>query len=194
GQLPVQEAVAVAVQVAEALEAAHVRGIVHRDVKPENVLLDSDGRALLTDFGIARELAFLRRPDSVQTLAATGLPVGTPEYMAPEQLRGGPVDQRADVYALGAVLYEMLTGRAPHEATTPYEVAALALTAQILPPSQLNPDVWPQLEAVTMRALAKNAHQRYHSLASFIRGLYALQSGAGSGIRMTVPLLPDSGL
>ncbi|HEV8194933.1 MAG TPA: protein kinase, partial [Ktedonobacterales bacterium] len=193
GRLPTQEALDIAVQVAEALETAHVHGIVHRDVKPENVLLDPDGRALLTDFGIARELAFLRRPGSVQTLAATGLPVGTPEYMAPEQLRGGPVDQRADVYALGAVLYEMLTGRAPHEAATPYEVAALSLTAPIVRPSRLNPDVWPQLEAVIMRALAHDAGQRYHSLTSFIRALYALQGGAVSGTRMTIPLF-DSGL
>jgi serine/threonine protein kinase len=193
GHLTTQEALDIAVQVAEALETAHVHGIVHRDVKPENVLLDPDGRALLTDFGIARELAFLRRPGSVQTLAATGLPVGTPEYMAPEQLRGGPVDQRADVYALGAVLYEMLTGRAPHEAATPYEVAALSLTAPIVPPSRLNPDVWPQLEAVIMRALAHDSDQRYHSLTSFIRALYGLQGGASSGIRMTIPLF-DSGL
>jgi serine/threonine-protein kinase len=193
GRLPIIEALDVAVQVAEALEAAHVHGIVHRDVKPENVLLDPDGRVMLTDFGIARELAFLRRPGSVQTLAATGLPVGTPEYMAPEQLRGGPVDQRADVYALGAVLYEMLTGHAPHEAATPYEVAALSLMSPIVPPSRMNPDVWPQLEAVVMRALARDADQRYHSLASFIRALYALQGGASSGIRMTIPLPPDSG-
>ncbi len=193
GRLPIPEALNVAIQVAEALETAHVHGIVHRDVKPENVLLDPDGRVLLTDFGIARELAFLRKPGSVQTLAATGLPVGTPEYMAPEQLRGGSVDQRADVYALGAVLYEMLTGRAPHEAATPYEVAALSLTAPIVPPSRLNPDVWPQLEAVIMRALAYDANQRYHSLTSFIRALYGLQGGAGSGIRLTIPLF-DSGL
>jgi hypothetical protein len=191
GRLPIPEALAVAIQVAEALEAAHVQGIVHRDVKPENVLLDPDGSALLTDFGIARELAFLRRPGSVQTLAATGLPVGTPEYMAPEQLRGGPVDQRADVYGLGAVLYELLTGRAPHEAATPYEVAALSLTAPIIPPSKLNPDIGPQLEAVMMMALSRDVNQRYHSLAAFIRALYALQGGAASGIRPTRPLFPD---
>jgi len=154
GRLRTADAVAVAIQVAAALEAAHAQGIVHRDVKPENVLLDADGHALLTDFGIARELAFLRRSGAVQTLAATGLPVGTPEYMAPEQLRNGPIDQRADVYALGAVLYELLTGSAPHEAATPYEVAALALTAPITPPGTRNGRIWPALDATVMTALA----------------------------------------
>ncbi|HYM28589.1 MAG TPA: serine/threonine-protein kinase, partial [Steroidobacteraceae bacterium] len=110
------------VQVAAALDAAHKQGLVHRDVKPENVLMNGEGRALLTDFGISREVDVLAKASAQRTLAATGLPVGTPEYMAPEQLRGGAFDQRVDVYALGAVLYEMLTGHVPHDANTPYEV------------------------------------------------------------------------
>ncbi len=131
-----QRAVDIALQLASALTAAHALGIVHRDVKPENVLLSSSGDALLTDFGIARDLATLRQQGAARTLAASGLPVGTPEYMAPEQLRGESLDQRADEYALGAVIYEMLTGRAPHEANTPYGVAVLVETEPVTPPSQ----------------------------------------------------------
>ncbi len=126
--LPVEEAVQIAVQILSGLGAAHARRVVHRDVKPENILLDDNGVAKLTDFGIARRIT-MPRASGGPTLAGTGLPVGTPQYMAPEQLRGEEVDQRADIYALGSVLYEMLTGMPPHIADTPYEVASLVLTA-----------------------------------------------------------------
>jgi serine/threonine protein kinase len=171
GRLPPAEAGRLAVEIASALEAAHERGLVHRDVKPENILLDGKGRALLTDFGIAREMAFLRRPGAAQTLASTGLPVGTPEYMAPEQLRGGAVDQRADIYGLGAVLYEMLTGVVPHEAETPYEVASLVLTAPLARPSVRNPGIRPALEAVVVRARAKRPWDRHADARGFAEAL-----------------------
>ncbi|HLJ80049.1 MAG TPA: serine/threonine-protein kinase, partial [Ktedonobacterales bacterium] len=167
GLLPVSEATRYVVQVAAALDAAHSQGLVHRDVKPENILINPDGRAMLTDFGIAREASFLKRTGSNRTLAATGLPVGTPEYMAPEQLRAGIVDQRADIYALGAVLYELLTGTVPHEADTPYEVAALVLTAPLTPPTRRNPAIWPQLEQVVMKALASDPNGRYPNTRAF---------------------------
>ena len=168
GSLPIRESVRIVTEIASGLDLAHGIGLVHRDVKPENILLDKDGRALLTDFGIAREVpSFHRQGNAAQTLAATGLPVGTPEYMAPEQLRGGPVDQRADIYALGSVLYELLTGRVPHEADTPYEVAALVLTEPVVPPSRRNEDIPPELEQVIMKALAKIPAQRYPDMRSF---------------------------
>ena len=171
GRLPIPEAVRIVTEIASGLDVAHSYGLVHRDVKPENVLLDKDGRAQLTDFGIAREVPFHRQGSAAQTLAATGLPVGTPEYMAPEQLRGGPVDQRADIYALGSVLYELLTGRVPHEADTPYEVAALVLTEATIPPSQRNEAISPELEQVVMKALAKIPGQRYPDMRSFALAL-----------------------
>ncbi|HEV8193462.1 MAG TPA: serine/threonine-protein kinase, partial [Ktedonobacterales bacterium] len=173
GILPPAEAGRIAVEIASALEAAHDRSLVHRDVKPENILLDNKGRALLTDFGIAREMSFLRRQGAIQTLAATGLPVGTPEYMAPEQLRGGAADQRADIYGLGAVLYEMVTGVVPHEADTPYEVAALVLTAPLARPSFHNQNISPALENIIMKALAKNADDRYPDARSFAEAVVA---------------------
>jgi serine/threonine-protein kinase len=164
--LPPELAIRLAQQIASALGAAHELGLVHRDVKPGNILLDAEGNGLLTDFGIARRLAVQRGGDG-PTLAGTGLPVGTPQYMAPEQLRGENVDQRADVYALGAVLYESLTGVAPHVADSPFEVAALALSAPILPPTQRNPQVWPELEQVVLKALAREARNRYRDMQSF---------------------------
>jgi serine/threonine-protein kinase len=173
GTLPLVAAARIVVEIASALEAAHEMGLVHRDVKPENILLDQKGKAMLTDFGIAREAMFLRRPGVMQTLAATGLPVGTPEYMAPEQLRNGPVDQRADIYGLGTVLYELLTGVVPHEAETPYEVAALVLTAPLMPPSKHNPNISRKLEATVMRALARQPEDRFPDARSFAEALAA---------------------
>jgi eukaryotic-like serine/threonine-protein kinase len=172
GALPPSEAAQFTLQVAAGLEAAHALGLVHRDVKPENVLLDADGHALLTDFGIARELATLKRREP-RTLAATGLPVGTPEYMAPEQLEGRPLDQRADIYSLGVVLYELLTGAAPFRAETPYSVAAKVLTEPIVPPSALQPRLWPEIEAVVMRALSRNPQDRYPDIPTFTAALRA---------------------
>jgi hypothetical protein len=162
-----QDAVRLVVQIASALSVAHAAGLVHRDVKPENILLDDKGEALLTDFGIALPVMASRVGRAAQTLSATGLPVGTPEYMAPEQLRGEPMDQRADIYALGAVLYELLTGHAPHEAETPYEVAALSLMGRIDPPSALVPGIPEELEDVVMIALAADPAARYPDASSF---------------------------
>lgn len=187
GRLPADEAVEFVYQVASALEAAHGAGFVHRDVKPENILLDAQGQALLTDFGIAREVTVLRQAGTMRTLSATGLPVGTPEYMAPEQLRGESADQRVDVYALGAVLYELLTGSVPHEAPTPYEVAALALMAPLTPPSARNPQVGRALEQVVMRALAREPGERYPDVQHFVTALrQAMAAPAGSG-SLTAP-------
>lgn len=189
GPLPASEAGRIVVQIAAALDAAHAIGLVHRDVKPENILINGEGKALLTDFGIAREMSFLRESGTARTLAATGLPVGTPEYMAPEQLRASNVDQRADIYALGAVLYELLTGSVPHGAPTPYEVAALVLTAPLKPPSQLNPAIWPQLDRVVMTALEKNPDDRYQDTRSFALALRkAVLERDASVHRYTMPV------
>lgn len=178
GKLPIPDAIRIVTEIASGLDVAHGIGLVHRDVKPENILMDQNGQALLTDFGIAREVPPHRQGSAAQTLAATGLPVGTPEYMAPEQLRGGPVDQRADIYALGAVLYELLTGRVPHEAETPYEVAALVLNEPVVPPSQRNPEIPRELENAVMTALEKIPTRRYPDMRSFALALNAaLRSG-----------------
>jgi serine/threonine-protein kinase len=114
-RLPLNEAVRIVTEIGLALTVAHSHGLVHRDVKPGNILLDAQGKTALTDFGIARQAVFKGNLDAL-TLAGTGLPVGTPQYMPPEQLRGTNVDQRSDIYALGVVIYEMLTGGGAHRA------------------------------------------------------------------------------
>jgi serine/threonine protein kinase len=184
GLLDPHEATRICQEIASALEAAHQHGLIHRDVKPENILLDGAGAALLTDFGIARAVsrANLGR---AQTLTSTGLPVGTPEYMAPELLRNETVDARTDIYALGAVLYELLTGRAPHEAETPLEVAARALLAPIVPPSRYRLAIWPALDEVIMTALAAKPNARFQSVTAFAVALARALELADSDATMT---------
>jgi len=187
GTLDPVEAVFMAVELAVALEAAHRQGLVHRDVKPENILLNDDGRPLLSDFGIAREVEVLRDPAAVRTLARSGLPVGTPEYMAPEQLRGAVADQRVDVYSLGTVLYELLTGHVPHEGGTPYEVVARVLTEAPVPPTSYNPTIWSELADVVLVAVASDPERRYPNMASLAEALRQAVLAKGAGPVAALP-------
>lgn len=178
-RVPFAEAAALTAQIASGLEAAHALGLIHRDVKPENILVDADGKALLTDFGIAREMA-RRESGDAATLSATGLPVGTPEYMAPEQLRGLPLDARTDVYALGMVLYELLSGVLPFAGGTPYDIAVNVITAPLPPASTHNPSIPPALDRVVLRALARDPADRYPSAAAFATALRRAVSAHGT--------------
>ena len=171
GLPPIETAVRLVAQIAEALEIAHAAGIVHRDVKPENILLDGHNQPLLSDFGIARDIADLHAAGASPTLSPLGTPVGTPQYMAPEQLRQQPADQRSDVYSLGVVLYELLTGQLPHAGSTPYEVVASVLTQPVTPPSVHNPALWPALELAVLTALTEEPAARYHSAHDFAMAL-----------------------
>ncbi|MFL5615230.1 MAG: serine/threonine-protein kinase [Gemmatimonadaceae bacterium] len=157
GRLPVDEAVQLAREIADALAYAHSRGIVHRDIKPENVLLVA-GHAVVTDFGIARAIA---QATDVR-LTGFGMAIGTPQYMSPEQATGDRnVDGRSDVYSLGCVLYEMLTGAPPHEGTTPHEVIAEKLTAAPKSVRALRPEVPAAVDDVLARAIAVDPAKRY---------------------------------
>lgn len=189
GTLQPAPAARIIIEIAQALDAAHALGLVHRDVKPENVLLDPDGKALLTDFGIARPEARLREAGAARTLASTGLPVGTPEYMAPEQLKAMAIDHRVDVYALGAVLYEMVTGTVPYDGATPYEVAASVLTEPLTPPSARNPALWPELDGVIMTALSKDPAIRYADVRGFAAALHRaiIQRDPATAAELTLP-------
>ncbi|HVV58699.1 MAG TPA: Stk1 family PASTA domain-containing Ser/Thr kinase, partial [Gaiellaceae bacterium] len=155
GPTPIPIAIDYARQILGALAFAHRGGIVHRDIKPHNIVVGSDGRLKVTDFGIARSGA--------SQMTEAGSIVGTAQYLSPEQARGAPVDPRSDIYSLGIVLYEMLTGKVPFTGDTPVEIAMKHLSQIPEPPSELRPEVPHDLDAVVMRALAKDPDQRYAS-------------------------------
>jgi beta-lactam-binding protein with PASTA domain len=134
---------------------AHRNGIVHRDIKPHNVVVDADGRLKVTDFGIARSGA--------SQMTEVGSIIGTAQYLSPEQAKGAPVDQRSDVYSVGIVLYEMLTGQVPFTGDTPLEIAMKHLSEVPVPPSELRPDVPEDLDLIALRALAKDPGDRYQT-------------------------------
>ncbi|ACX52418.1 serine/threonine protein kinase with PASTA sensor(s) [Ammonifex degensii KC4] len=167
GKITIPWAIKIAKDICAALEHAHRRGIVHRDVKPHNILITPEGEAKLADFGIARTLRGT-------TIAATRAFLGSVEYISPEQARGEPADARSDIYSLGAVLYEMLAGRPPFTGDNPVAVALKHVEEQPPPLSQLNPRVPPALERIVARAMAKNPAARYPSAAALARDLEAL--------------------
>jgi eukaryotic-like serine/threonine-protein kinase len=182
GAMPAPTAAAIAIDVANALEVAHAAGIVHRDVKPENVMLTADGRAKLTDLGIARGL-------DGESLTRTASILGTASYVSPEQARGEPVDHRSDLYSLGCVLYQMLTGRRPFEGDDPFAVAYLHVHERPTPPRELEPSVPVALEASVLRAMEKDPDARFPSAAVFAAALGPAASQA-SREPVTAPLAP----
>jgi eukaryotic-like serine/threonine-protein kinase len=180
GSLPGHEAARVMGAVLQGLAHAHREGVVHRDVKPANVLIDRSGLVKVTDFGIAKA-AF-----AGEDLTATGDLLGTVRYLAPEQVAGGNVDGRADLYACGVVLYESLTGRAPFEGPTHIATATMRLTKEPPPPGALRPGIPRGLETVTMRALAMDRAQRYQSADEMRADLD--RAAPPAGIRRTAPV------
>jgi eukaryotic-like serine/threonine-protein kinase len=170
GAAPINVAIEYARQILSALRFAHRHGIVHRDIKPHNVLVDGEGRVKVTDFGIARA--------GTSQMTEAGSIVGTAQYLSPEQARGGEVDPRSDLYSLGIVLYELLTGKTPFDGETPVEIAMKHLSATPKPPSKLRPDVPRELDMVVMRALAKNPDDRYQSADEMEADLERVARGA----------------
>jgi hypothetical protein len=164
GRLPVRDALEMAVQMGRALGFAHSRGLVHRDVKPQNVLLNEDGQAKMTDFGIARSV-------DVQGVTITGTVLGTSEYIAPEQARGQRVDSLTDVYSLGVVLYELLTGSVPFQGENFVAIALRHVNEE--PPSvfERRPDVPPRVAMAVERAMAKRPEDRFGSMDEFVAEL-----------------------
>ncbi|MFN2564980.1 MAG: protein kinase [Gemmatimonadaceae bacterium] len=159
GRLDISATLAIGTQLAESLGVAHRQGIIHRDVKPENLLLDAEGLLKVMDFGVAR-LA-----QHVSSATQAGLLIGTPAYMAPEQLLEEPVDCRADLYAAGVVMYECLTGRLPYEATSVVGLVAAVIRGAVKPPTDLNPAVPAALSAVVMQLMQTEADKRPRSAA-----------------------------
>jgi serine/threonine protein kinase len=159
GPLPLEIVAKYLDQMADALDCAHDHGVIHRDIKPANILLTTDGRLLLTDFGLVKIVAEGRIPQV--RLTGPGAPVGTPDYMAPEQVIGEDVDSRADLYSLGVLLFQMVTGTTPFHGETPMQIATQHLQAPPPAPHIFRPDLPPIVEQVILRALAKRPEDRY---------------------------------
>ena len=170
GALPAYTAAAVALQMAEALRAAHERDVIHRDIKPHNILVTGSGDVKVTDFGIARAA-------SSSTMTRTGHILGTAHYISPEQAMGEHVGPASDLYSLGVVLYEMLTGELPFDADTPIGIAMKHVNGHVRPPQELNPSVPDGINAITLRLLAKNPDDRYGSDAELIEDLERFGAG-----------------
>jgi eukaryotic-like serine/threonine-protein kinase len=163
GAMPPDLAVDITIQVLRAAKFAHKRGVVHRDIKPHNVILDDEGRAKVTDFGIARAGA--------SDMTETGSIMGTAQYLSPEQAQGQPVSPRSDLYSIGVMLYELLTGKVPFDAESPVTIALKHVSEPPVPPSQLNPAVPPALDAVVLRALEKEPAHRFADADEFAAAL-----------------------
>src|SRR4029079_8531594 len=186
GTLETDDAVRIAIGVASALEAAHRRGIVHRDVKPGNILIDQDVK--VTDFGIARAV-------SEASMTVTGTTLGSVHYFSPEQARGDEVTGQSDVYALGIVLYEMLTGRRPFEGDSAAGVALKRLSEDPVPPTEHGP-VPPGLSAIVMHALERDPAKRYPDAGAFAEALRVWQAdpdAANAVAAIAVPTTPSAG-
>jgi serine/threonine-protein kinase len=171
GPLPIADAIEATRQVLTALRFAHRKGVVHRDIKPHNVMADADGRLKVTDFGIARA--------GVSQMTEAGSIIGTAQYLSPEQARGAAVDQRSDLYSIGVVLYEMLTGQVPFTGESPVEIAMKHLSDTPRPPSLLRPEIPPDLDMVVLRALAKNPEDRFQTAEEMDAELERVAAGVG---------------
>jgi serine/threonine protein kinase len=183
--LPLDEALRITRQVAEALGYAHKQGIIHRDVKPSNILLTKEGDAVLSDFGIAKIV------ESLVSLTKTGVGVGTPEYMAPEQGQGLPVDGRSDLYSLGVVLYEMTTGQVPYSAETPLAVVLKHINDPLPLPRRINPAIPEGVERIILTCLAKNPADRYQTGADLVQAIdKVLKAGLAAGEERTEAEIP----
>jgi serine/threonine protein kinase len=163
GGLPQRKAVNLALQICSGLKEAHAQGIVHRDLKPENIMVDANGNVKIMDFGIARSMEAVTR--------MTGSMVGTPQYMAPEQVGGKPVDYRTDIYSLGLILYEMFTGAPAFQADNPVAVALKQMQEEAVPPHEIDPAIPAYIERTILKCLLKNPANRFQSIAQLENAL-----------------------
>lgn len=177
-----EQAILIAKQIGEAIHHAHEHHIIHRDIKPQNILVTADGRVKVTDFGIARAV-------SSATVTHTGNIVGSVHYLSPEQAKGIQSNEQSDIYSLGIILYEMVTGKVPYDGETPIAIALKHLQEQVVPPSKLNPRIGQELEHVIMRAVAKSPETRYPSARELLKDLERVQ--AGRPVERPLPDPPD---
>ncbi len=185
GALALNEIVAIVEQIAPALDYAHGKGVLHRDLKPSNILMDDNGGAYLTDFGIARLMSDV----SNVTLTTQGV-VGTPSYMSPEQAQGQNLDHRSDIYSLGVMLFEMATGQRPFESDTPYGIAVLQVTATPPNPRSLNPTIPSPVERVILTTMSKKREDRYDTATRLSEALKLASDAPPSAMFDTQPGFP----
>jgi tetratricopeptide (TPR) repeat protein len=183
GALTAGQAISIAKQVAEGLAEAHDLGVIHRDLKPQNIMVDREGNAKIMDFGIARSLR-------TAGMTAEGMIIGTPEYMAPEQVEGQEADQRTDIYALGAILFEMVTGRVPFEGDSPLSVAYKHKNEAPLPPRKLNTQVPEPLNDLILRCLEKEKENRYQTADDLLADLVRIEDGLPISERISLKARP----
>jgi len=170
GHLPPGKAISIGKQICEGLTEAHALGVIHRDLKPQNIMIDKSGNAKIMDFGIARSLR-------AEGVTGEGTIIGTPEYMSPEQVEGKETDQRSDIYSLGVVLYEMLTGKVPFEGENTFSIALKHKDETPPHPREFNPELSPELSAVILKCMAKEKEKRYQSPQELLRDLDAIEKG-----------------
>jgi len=170
GQLGIGKAVSIARQVCEGLSEAHRIGVVHRDLKPSNIMIDPDGNAKIMDFGIARSLRS-------KGITGVGVMIGTPEYMSPEQVESKETDQRSDIYSLGVILYEMVTGRVPFEGDTPYSIGVKHKSETPKNPKEFNPQIPEDLSRIILKCLEKEKERRYQSAGELQSELENIEKG-----------------
>ncbi|UCE21534.1 MAG: tetratricopeptide repeat protein [Candidatus Aminicenantes bacterium] len=170
GQLPVGKTISIAKQLCEGLSEAHKLGVVHRDLKPQNIMIDKDGNARIMDFGIARSL-------KGKGITGAGMMIGTPEYMSPEQVEGKEVDLRSDIYSLGVNLYEMVTGQVPFEGDTPFTIGVKHKSEKPKDPKELNAQIPEDLSRVILRCMEKDKEDRYQSTEEVRSELENIEKG-----------------
>ncbi len=185
--LPWSDVARLVIPVGQALAYAHKQGVIHRDVKPANILLARPDWPLLADFGL------VKIPGRAGSITRPGSSVGTPAYLSPEQVVGEGVDHRSDIYSLGVVLYELLTGQLPFSGGTPVEIIVRRLHEPPLPPRRIQPAISPALEAVILRALAREPDARYPTMDAMVDELVRLMGAPESGVTPPVPILTVPG-
>jgi len=185
-RLETKEVIDIALQVTEALAAAHAKGVVHRDVKPGNIFVGTDGLVKVLDFGLARRfmLPETGQPISLEGSTIPGRPLGTANYMAPERILQMPLDPRCDLFSLGVVIYEMATGRLPFAAASPADIVTNVLDNDPTPLTTLSPDRPARLQQVVSRLLAKRAEERYESANELREALKTMEKPTGAWSRL----------